>query len=519
MRERATQRVTVTSFTRAAAAEIAGRDLQLDRKQVGTLHSLAMQALDVGRDDLAHSHLDDWNEKFPQYAISKTRGDVDAVSPEGGGNGGSNNPGDELLERLDYLRATLVPSEHWLFNLRAFYDNWSQWKHDNDLKDFTDLIADAITDTETAVGNPLVIFADEVQDCTPLQLRLVRHWGQSADRLILAGDDDQLMYGHLGASVEALIGPEIPDENKRFLSQSYRVPRAVHAAASQWIERVEYRQPKEYSPRDEEGEVLVSSTGFNYPGPLVAEAAEHVEAGRTVMFLASCHYMLTPILDEMRRIGVPFGNHLRPDRREWSPLRPPTKGVGAAERLLSYLIIDEEVFGEMSRLWTGNDVRRWINVLKTRGTFVSKVSDEVAQLHEGELSYEEVARLFSSEEELEKAVTPSLDWYESRLNADGRKRLAYPIAVARRDPRALLVEPKICPSTIHGAKGGESQIVYLSNELSFAGMRQWGSGSGRDAIVRQFYVAMTRASETLVLCPSNKRGLAIDPSELIGAGR
>ena len=51
-------------------------------------------------------------------------------------------------------------------------------------------------------------------------------------------------------------------------------------------------------------------------------------------------------------------------------------------------------------------------------------------------------------------------------------------------------------------KGGEADVVYLFPDVSEAGMLEWiADNKRRDSVVRQFYVGMTRAKETLVVCP------------------
>ena len=60
--------------------------------------------------------------------------------------------------------------------------------------------------------------------------------------------------------------------------------------------------------------------------------------------------------------------------------------------------------------------------------------------------------------------------------------------------------------TIHSVKGGEADVVYLFPDLSVSGMDEWdGTVEQRAPIYRLFYVGMTRARETLVLCPQAKK--------------
>ena len=66
--------------------------------------------------------------------------------------------------------------------------------------------------------------------------------------------------------------------------------------------------------------------------------------------------------------------------------------------------------------------------------------------------------------------------------------------------KRLKKKPQITIGTVHSVKGGESDVVYVLPDLSLASMQQWSQyGPDRDAIVRLFYVAMTRAKESLIL--------------------
>ena len=56
--------VLVTSFSRAAAAELAGQDLPVSADCVGTLHSHCWHAL--GRPEIAEVHVEEWNRSNPR---------------------------------------------------------------------------------------------------------------------------------------------------------------------------------------------------------------------------------------------------------------------------------------------------------------------------------------------------------------------------------------------------------------------------------------------------------------------
>lgn len=257
------------------------------------------------------------------------------------------------------------------------------------------------------------------------------------------------IYSFKGAYPDAFLNPPIDEANKRVLSQSYRVPRAVHAVAERWIRRLSMREPKEYLPRDADGVVRQAPYSFDDPDSFVRAVAREADAGRTVGVFSTCAYMLDKVKHGMRDAGLPYANPLRRSRGDWNPLRA-SRGTSAAERLLAYLIIDERIFGELSRLWTGRDVKRWTSAVKKQGIFRRGAAGMIDGLPDRELRYEEVAALFESEAELEAAVTPDLDWFRRNLLAASKATMEFPVRIVqRRGAMALLEEPRVHIGTIH----------------------------------------------------------------------
>lgn len=84
------------------------------------------------------------------------------------------------------------------------------------------------------------------------------------------------------------------------------------------------------------------------------------------------------------------------------------------------------------------------------------------------------------------------------------------LTVARKSAAELLKQPRVIVGTVHSVKGGEADCVYLFPDMSPAGYAQWGSGRSMasGSVYRLFYVGMTRARETLVLCaPASQRAV------------
>ena len=98
-------------------------------------------------------------------------------------------------------------------------------------------------------------------------------------------------------------------------------------------------------------------------------------------------------------------------------------------------------------------------------------------------------------------------WFESFNNAPSRE-VSY-LRKMRKNGEKLNEPPRITLSTIHGAKGGESQNVILLTDLSINTMKAYERNA--DDENRLFYVGATRTKEHLhIISPKdNYKGYKI----------
>ena len=95
------------------------------------------------------------------------------------------------------------------------------------LVDFTDMIEKFIVSGLCPKYD--VAFVDEAQDLSPIQWKMFNIIKENSKYVILAGDDDQAIYGWAGADVKKF-QQEISKKDI-ILPQSYRVPRLVQNLA------------------------------------------------------------------------------------------------------------------------------------------------------------------------------------------------------------------------------------------------------------------------------------------------
>ncbi len=512
--------VLVCSLTRAAAAEAAGRDLPLATEMVGTLHAHAFRSL--GRPPLADSKIDQWNEEWTQHRQpnvpapgsfslrmdgGNARPDVDDPEWLDRGKQESTTKGDEFYGAYGLLRARMVDRNLWPAHVRFFASVWEAWKHANGYIDFHDMISDAAENVSTAPGDPKIIIMDEAQDASRAERHLVAQWAKKAEAEMFVGDAWQALYRWRGASPEILDDPAVPADHQRVLKQSYRVPRAVHAAATAWIRRLTTYRPIEYLPRPEDGLVAKCQASLRYPAPAVEMAQSFLAAGKSVMFQASCSYMLAPLLQELRARGVPYANPWRAKRGDWNPLRHGGKQTTMVDRLAAYLSLDQPTMGQDTRLWTLNDVWAVTSAMASAGTLkrgAKTAIDNAFDLAEvkgdyglgglpgadpaGQLAHwkaelaewfepqalDDILTMFGGRWKAEDGTTVAaqpvtlatlVDWWMTRLAGTKRKAAEFPAqVVARNGLKAALTTPKCYVGTGHCSPPDEPVLTIRGNK-------------------------------------------------------
>jgi DNA helicase II / ATP-dependent DNA helicase PcrA len=410
----------------------------------------------------------------------------------------------------------MVDPNRWPSNTLDFERKWSQYKQRLGLFDFSDLVDRCLRDVAVAPHNPSVILADEAQDLNAMQLQLIRRWGKHTQYSVLAGDDDQTIYWFTGASADAILASDIPGDHKIILNQSYRLPQSIHKLANQLIHQVTTRQEKIYLPRPGSGSVHRLTSG-TYKSPeyfILSTAMKHLEQGKTIMFLASCSYMLKPLLRVLSKNAIPFHNPYRKANGFWNPLRSGSRR-SAAGRIL--LLVGHPQTGKGHHHWRREDVALWADWLCENGTLRPGAKARLQSSEtEMEVTVEQLQQLFepgafhSFQIAYESGPRALLQWWRSRVTVEVHSRIQPPAdLVAYRGVRALTDVPRVIVGTIHSVKGGQADIVYLFPDLSQAGDAQYQKfGPSRDSMIRVFYVGVTRAREALYICQHDS-GLAI----------
>lgn len=508
--ERAVERfgidkILVSSFTRAASKEVSNRSIVLSPDLHGTCHSICWRGL--GRPEIAETRTHEFNESFG-YEVSPHRLQIEeAGDPEW-------EPGksDKLLQKYSLLRNRCEDVEELgNLELKNFAKAWESWKVDNGYLDFCDLIEQARETMPLPPGAPRVAFIDEAQDLSALEFSLVRKWAAHMEHAVFVGDDDQAIYQWAGADVHNLL--DAPAESTIVLKRSHRLPRAIHRIANAFIHKCKVRQPKEFGCRDADGLACRFEDGRGSVPDLIRD---EIGAERKVMLLASCGYMLQPLLEELRAAGIPWHNPYRATNGAWNPIRIGAKST--AHKLWCYLqgkMIDGE-----GPCWTGAQIEKWLQLIGA-GMFrhggraqLARFAKERAGSMLGPLEW----RAFFLSDPFENWENRDLGGKLERISDHWQKKYARTAAVSVTIARksgidALVSVPKVIVGTIHSVKGAETDTVIMLPDVSRQAMESAREGSVErdglihatevlDPLLRTFYVGMTRARERLYVLPA-----------------
>ena len=499
------ERIMVSSFTRTAAKELTGRELPVPRNNVGTLHSFCFRML--GNPTIAESKIKEFNNEHPNMKLSTSSPDVNESSVDMT----FQTEADPIFNQVQINRARMIPEDRWMPHQLTFHKAWERWKWMNGYLDFTDLIEHTRKQDLCPPGVDIGIF-DEAQDFTPLQLDLIRQWATNSLKYILiAGDDDQAIFGFTGADPHVFLNPDVTEDRKVILDRSYRCPRVVLEKALGWIERIAVRQPKNVMPRLEgdsevEGEIHRLPLSMHSGDQLAYQIKCMMEdrPDETFMVLSSCSYMLQSTTKALKDMGIPFGNKYRRRQGAWNPLHP-QRGVSAAGRLLAYLNPQGPELDGM-RMWDNVQLHRWVDVcqadglLKKGGKKLIRDFSKLDQYTTAELH--EVLFKAIEDDKLNEAIYLVPEWFYKHIMPSKMDAFNYPIKIKKNyGTQALQEEPRLIVSTIHAVKGAEADNVILFPDISMkANTMSHRSQEVREGVIRQFYVGMTRAKERLYIC-------------------
>jgi len=459
-------KIAYLAFTNQAADEALSRAIsQLnyntkDFMNFRTLHSLAYRELHLKEDNIMNDNDYNFLSNKLQIKLSNPNQSVKTY--------GTSFPDDIFMQVIDGAKIRGLTTENFfndpntghlpggILKLKYIDEALIKYKRARNKYDMTDMIVDFNQKHYDLMPNFDVVIIDEAQDLSWLQWKMVERIITNAKRVYVAGDDDQAIYRWAGARPEYLMNME---GTRTILNKSYRLSKLIHAKANNLIKRVKDRVDKEWTSRDEKGEVNI------YP----VEQLQKMKEGQWLI-LARDGYRLDKLEEELKIYGYYFA---RGDR------------VSINKRVQDAVLAWEDI--RKGKMLDIKRVKSFYNYIKT-GTGVAKEHKAMKNVDKEKLfSFDTLTSEYGLK------VSKDLPWFKALENIEDNKKTYVRMCLRRKEN--IRRAPRIKLSTIHGSKGGEADNVMLLTDLTRkADAEYWRK---RDEERRVFYVGMTRARNTL----------------------
>ena len=533
--------ILVVSYTRAAAAEVRERlGERLDRSpkslrsNVCTMHAKAYELLDLSRGDVVgekhkEAFCEDYGIEFEDENKSSRRRSARSTTL-----------GNKIIATSQWLQRTerdvadwydvpfkwdeeevrlppeiddnaqtgnkytpTWPSDDDRLDIPEAIRAWRSYKGDEGVVGFADMLERVKQRSLLPSVDHLVI--DEFQDITTLQYGVYDEWKPHVESVLIAGDDDQVVYAWQGADPNLLLDEDVEDDV--VLPNSYRLPSRILNVVNTQISHIEKRQDKDLKPRKEGGSVEA------VPSPSMLDLVRNVrmtvdqDDDGSVMCLFRARYQMFQFMDEFIGEGIPFT--ALTDQRMWT------------DRLQGYVDAIEAL--DDGDPIDGLQARRLGEMLADSAFGTGEREDyfdafETLEDAEGvdDLTDLEVAPEFVDEHApFAPGPRSAADMLTRVSNFQERSVDAYFSGDYRgTDPNRVRV------GTIHSAKGREADHVFVATDLTEKVVEQMAASvedpeavPGEEAFTKRsdpiptmtdnerrvFYVGMSRARERLVL--------------------
>jgi DNA helicase-2/ATP-dependent DNA helicase PcrA len=532
--------VLVVSYTRAAAAEVRERLAErLDvsprslQGNVCTMHAKAYELLNLSRGDVVGE--DDKKEFCEEYGVEYE----DEYGGAGRRTARSTTIGNKIIATSQWLQRTnrdvadwydvpfqwnveevrlppevdpnaqegnkytpTWPSSDDRVDVPETIRAWRAYKGEHGLVGFADMLERV--KQRSLVPNVDYLVIDEFQDITTLQYEVYQEWKPQMRQVLIAGDDDQVVYAWQGADPNLLLDAE-RDEDV-VLPNSYRLPSRILNVVNREIRHIEKRQEKDLKPRKEGGTV----EGVESPSmlDLVRNVRYTVQQDDgSLMLLFRARYQMFQFIDEFIGEGIPF--KVLTDQRMWT------------DRLTQYVRAVEAI--DRGEPVDGLQARRLADMLQDSAFGTGDRDDlyDAIDEREEETGVESLTELSFEADEV-KNFAPFMPGPASagdmvrKVTSFQRKSVTAYFAgeYAGMDPARVRV------GTIHSAKGREADHVFVSTDLTekvveqmaasvpdptaVDGVEEFTSTTSPVPVLtdnerRVFYVGMSRARERLVV--------------------
>ncbi|WP_049927940.1 UvrD-helicase domain-containing protein [Halopiger goleimassiliensis] len=549
--------ILVVSYTRAAAQEV--RERLADRLgespralqgNVCTMHAKAYDLLDLSRSDVIGES--DKEEFCEEYGLEFE----DEYSGAGRRTARSTTIGNKIIATSQWLQRTRRDVADWYdvpfqwdeeeVRLPPEIDPNAQegnkytptWPSDDDRIDVPEAIrawrsfkgeqgkigfADMLERVKQRSLLPSVdyLVIDEFQDITTLQYDVYEEWKPHMEQVLIAGDDDQVVYSWQGADPALLLEEDVDEDV--ILPNSYRLPSNVLNVVNKEIRHIEQRQDKDLNPRKEGGTVEARRNASMLDVVRMVRRAL-VEDDGTIMVLFRARYQMFQFIDEFITEGVPFTSLT--DQRMWT------------DRLTDYVRAVEAI--DEGEDVTGLQARRLADMLQDSAFGTNERDDLFDEIDERQeqTGIDDLEELMIPAEVVEDYApfmpgpASAADMVRKVTNFQKKSVRSY-FAIGE---YTGMDTDRVRVGTIHSAKGREADHVIVGTDLTekvveqmvatvddpedAPGVEEFTKATSPVPVLtdnerRVFYVGMSRARERLVMLENLVDGAPTLPIDVL----
>jgi DNA helicase-2/ATP-dependent DNA helicase PcrA len=453
----------LTTFRRVTANELEGEiNLIHPASKINTMHGLCYDLLggrDLGRVVEAKDIKD--FEKMTNLHLSK---------------------GNKKTSIIDLINWLVNTGKRDITKYPLFYDigidcnaivdtinAWKGYKVSQGVIDYSDMLHEV--HKQKLYPNVDVLMVDEHQDLSYIQNKIMNGWGKKVDRLIIAGDPLQSIYGFLGGSPDFF---NKFDGVREILPHSYRLPIQIWEYAKEFAAAKNMDVP-EITAEDKLGKVMHMNYNEYLSNPKILEGGE----GNKVYHLIRTNYQAEDIAKTFFENGIIF------------------KGLRGWEKkdidLLNAII---KIRNKLT--FTNKDVTALNAEFKPEWISNSTVTS-IDDYGEGKsVSSELIAHLRSPEPFGNPKYSKKVAWMRDAKFNNAILRHKFPI-------KEKLINTYVM--TIHASKGLEADTVFLHTGITTKIKRAMSFDPSEEA--RVFYVGITRAKRNLVLVQNKGKNFQI----------
>ncbi|MCK4820919.1 ATP-dependent helicase, partial [bacterium] len=275
---------------------------------IRTIHSHCWRLLEMTDSQLAEKRIKDFNDKYPEYQVNSekitSQTDDSDLTASAQPTQHHIRENEKLFSEMNLMRQRRVKQEHWNKDVLALWGKWKEFMDENNLLDFTGILENALTGRFTPDID--VLFVDEAQDLSRLQLDLLTRWSKETASTIFIGDSDQAIFRFSGSQPEVF--RDLENEWRSDLEQSYRVPPKILEYSLKIISQARDREDVSYKPFLENGEGKVMFPDM----PELGYEGSH-------MIICRCNYQVNRWISYLSDQGLLWHNPYRKEDLSWNP--------------------------------------------------------------------------------------------------------------------------------------------------------------------------------------------------------